>query len=139
MDRDPLARNGLYLSLAAQANAVRNDPSTADLVADRPVMDGVCASRLVTAPTGEYFAMPGLREGTRLRALGAASDVEWLLQHHGSRNQYPHITALSLQRGVLLLRSAAKNFVEAAAKDVAAWTMLRGGDRDYRDLVLTSR
>ena len=93
----------------------------------------------MTAPTGEYFAMLGLREGARLRTLGTASDVEWLLQHRGSRDQHPQSTAHALQRGVLLLRSAAKNFVEAAAKDVAAWTMLRGGDRDYRDLVLTSR
>ena len=79
--------------------------------------------------------MLGLREGKRLRTLSTANDVEWLLQHPGCRNQYPHITALALRRDVLLLASAAKKFVEGAAKDVALWSVLRSPDKDYLELM----
>ena len=68
--------------------------------------------------------MLGLCEITRLRSLITASDVEWLLQHTGCRDQFPHITAHALRRGVLLLGPAAKEFVDGAAKNVHVWSKL---------------
>lgn len=84
MHRDPLVRNGLHFAQAAVVKTLRNDPSSADLVAAPPARSVVMreggASLLSTATTGEYFArMVGLCGGTRLRSLSTARDVEWLL------------------------------------------------------------
>ena len=90
------------------------------------------ASMLLMAPTGEYFArMIGLCERTRLRSLSTASDIEWLLQHTGCRDQFPLITADALRRRVLYLGPAANMFAEGAAKLVLVWSKLRSKDKEH--------
>ena len=55
--------------------------------------------------------------------------------HTGCRDQFPHITAHTLRRDVLLLGPAAKKFVESATKKVLVWSALRSKDKDYLELM----
>lgn len=128
--RQPRVRHGYHFALAAETNAFKSHPLSADLFSaatPRAVGTGeVNEALLPRSSAGVYVAHKlGLAEGKRLRSLTSACDVKWMLEDRGIRDDFSKISANALRRDILLLTPAAKAFLKNTVGDVAAWNMMK--------------
>lgn len=81
---------------------------------------------LPSSSSGAFFAHKlDLAEGSRLRNLSGASDIKFVLESRGTRDDVSKLSATALRRNILLLAPAAKSFLKEAIADISAWELLK--------------